>query len=156
MSAKTFSEGGKGRKQCPRCKAFIAANSAACPACHLLFERKEENTPVVLPQASPEPRRAEKKQVQATPPNTTRISGLRIPDGSNPVPLKGRDKTTLLNWAEAVRDYWLRKGYLLSKEGLCYYLMWEDQFNDRPKLYDAACQVINDNLTDEKPEPSQS
>lgn len=145
MSAKVFKEGGKGRKQCPRCKLYIASVCAACPSCHLLFQKQESESVAVKTQ------RAEKKQ--AAPPIFSRITLLRIPDGSNPVPLKGRDKTVLLKWAEEVREHWLKRGYWLAREGLCYYLQWEPQFDDHQKLYDAACKIINDGLTDDKPEP---
>ena len=137
----------KGYKTCP-CGKQVGARTITSPCCGYQWRRPETNEPIVLPEAT-RTRRAEKKS--ANPVVHTRLHSVRIPAGANPVPLKGKDKNSLLKWAEEVRAYWRSKGDFLMKEGLCYYLQWEPAYEDNEKAYEAACKVINDNLTDEKP-----
>ena len=79
----------------------------------------------------------------------TRKMSIRIPDGPNPAPLRGKDKVSILAWAEAVRAYWRNKGYFLAKSGLCYYLQWIPVFEDDEDSLEAARKIVNENLTDD-------
>ena len=36
-----FPEGGRGRKQCPKCESFIAAGSKECPSCGRKFRNRK-------------------------------------------------------------------------------------------------------------------
>jgi hypothetical protein len=160
MEVKTYTEPGEGLQQCPSCRLWLDEDCGICACGHNLTIPTQAEIIPEIPTQKPKPKvvekRAEKKaekKAPAVPAYPIRLHGLRIPSGANPVPLRGNDKAALIKWAEAVRAFWLAKGYFLKVEGLGYYLMWENQFEDNEKALEAARAILEKNLSDETPTP---
>jgi hypothetical protein len=122
----TYDEGGRGRKQCPKCKKYIGARNVIC-ACGYEFKGKGQDKVAEVCEES--------VQTKAARIHLSAIdckSVVWVPAGKPPVQLNGTDESDLVNWTYDIRrayadknnaylslnalKYWLRNGYNLSEQ----------------------------------------
>lgn len=120
--AKTWTEKGPGRKQCPECKIFHGVRRKRCPKCGHEHVRK-------ISKREPEPRRRSTSKSSAPPKPRQRQDGrmaLAIPNGKCPVRLESSDSSAVRAWAKDVVQHIEASGrYRATTEALAYWLRLE-------------------------------
>lgn len=135
----TFTEGGKGRKQCPTCNVFVAALSRKCACGHeFVFKPKRQSVEIEdeVDEEVPEevmPNKAVKKLTPASFKKRT-----AIPSGECPHKLTGNDKPTITDWGLKVRGVYAARGEFLMLTGLIYFMGYFYDRNRDIKGYTTA------------------
>jgi hypothetical protein len=121
----TYTEGGRGRRQCPSCKKYVSIRTATCACGHQLQSsaHKPAESSTKGNQGSTEP--APTKTASSTERAATVAGCAHIiwtPSGKVPVPLKGLSEPEVREWVEEVRYEIAREqNAFLSMEGLIYW-----------------------------------
>lgn len=135
-NAKTWTEKGAGRKQCPACGIYHGVRRNACPACGHVHEKvKPEPRPVREKVVAPKPEPKAEVVVEAEdglePLHLGRMEGRAVgerpviatPAGRCPVQISGSSLEEVREWAVQVRRVEEASGaFYLSNEALAYWL----------------------------------
>lgn len=113
---KTFKEGGRGRKQCPECQAFVGGRTREC-VCGYDFNKP----------APPKPPR-KKGAASADHLSKGRTEGVYIsvvaPSGDCPHRLPSTSEGDVAEWAARVRGTFMENNRILTLDGLVYFIRY--------------------------------
>lgn len=130
---KTWTEKGRGRKQCPKCEIYHGVRAGECPRCGHVYPKKSAS---IRPKRTPEEleaiarKKAERAQRKAEKKSERSDSRevILIPDGRCPVSLEATDADSVRAWCRAVidaNDKRHSRRYRLSDEALRYWMRRE-------------------------------
>lgn len=120
----TYTEAGRGRKQCPKCKVYVGVRSNVCEGCGNSFESSASHVHVT-PQSGDSPSgkvATSDSHIHIPPRRNGHLGQIGIPAGECPVKLKDTDTATVRAWAEKVKEHYLaNERKTIATSGLIYY-----------------------------------
>lgn len=104
-SGKTFTEGGRGKKQCQNCKVFVGVRTSNCPDCGTEFvaganSAKANKTSKVKPPSKNDEYEQDIDLSFCAKLGITKGRPVFAPTGACPVKLTGTDELTVMDWVE--------------------------------------------------------
>ena len=120
---KTYNAAGPGRKQCPKCNAYVGVRTNVCECKHEFVNP----APVVPIKALLEPP-PEDKEVHP-PPRSSLIMKIAIPSGHPPYNLHDLTPDGILEWARKTKAHGLSQGYDLMDSAVLYFARRLFDFN---------------------------
>ena len=136
---KTFDGPGRGRKQCPDCKAYVPVRTGTCD-CGYIFQAKEkqQDIPAVeeVEESEAEPARP---SLEVTNP---RFRSIAIPAGKCPVKLHGTDPESIEIWAHGIIGHGHDNSVRYEVSALCYWV--RDFYDIGTPEHKAVCGALQE------------
>lgn len=123
-----YTEPGRGRKQCPKCKGYEHVRSAKCECGYEWIKVETEVVHIDKPKGvvAKGPVHIEKKpyiEKEAKEPFKPKfVETILTPAGACPIELTGTSKEVVQEWKEAVKSHYTAKGQEIGESGLMYYV----------------------------------
>ena len=111
----TYSERGRGKKQCPKCQVIIGVRNKICPCGHKFIKKEDLPKPI-------DPMRQPTLDFMQSLGYFGGNNIVYIPSGKCPVELKVEKEGDVIEWAKDVLDFCLGKDNVLALSGLVYWL----------------------------------
>lgn len=111
----TWTEVGKGRKQCPKCNIYIGCKTRTCKCGHVFTKDKAQEKEV--------PTKKEPKQEPVVVEHEyTNFVVLSTPKGDCPFELASTKEKDIREWIAKLVQYHLKRGEKLRPEAVTYYV----------------------------------
>ena len=113
----TWTEVGKGRKQCPKCNIYVGSKTATCKCGHIFAKGKAKEK-----QIEASPKKEPKEQPVIVDYEYTNYVVLSTPSGECPFKLASTKENDIREWIGKLVEHHLKRGEKLRPEAVTYYV----------------------------------